>query len=320
MFRRPKQQDGGAKPAAASVFQRMLDLLNAAGPLRASFDDLTGVTLDYPQLFLPLSYEIHDCSACLLAKSTGRGQQDCALNKHAANRLAIRKGLGFSGLCHRGLLDIVEPLVLGQAVLGVFYYGSVVVRERENESRERVVRHCRRRGLDPAASLQAWSQVPRISAREIPGYRERLGALAESCRLWCEALAVPPERYPLLADSVYWVKYRAMPPLIRAALKFVARRFGEACGVADIASHLRCHPNYLSGEFKRHTGENLAVHVQKVRIERAKAMLRAGRLSVGEIAFQCGFADPSHFIRIFRSREKATPRQFQHAKAEMPKT
>ncbi len=288
-------------------------MLNTVASLRASFDDFTGVTIDYPQLLLPVTSEIHNCTACLHAKSDRRGQIDCTLNKHAANRLAIKRREGFGGLCHLGVFDLVEPLVVRDAVLGAFYYGSVVVQEREPESRRRVERYCARRNLDPAAHLAAWRSLPRIRKAEIVAHQARLRTVAESVRLWCEALAIPVERYPLLAQNAHWAFQRTLPPLVRAALRFVARRFGESCRVTDIAAHAGCHPNYLSGEFKRHTGSNLVTHIQWVRIDRAKTMLRARQLSVGEIAFSCGFADPSHFIRVFRRRTGLTPRAFQQS-------
>ncbi|HEY9249870.1 MAG TPA: helix-turn-helix transcriptional regulator, partial [Rariglobus sp.] len=89
--------------------------------------------------------------------------------------------------------------------------------------------------------------------------------------------------------------------------------FGQSCRVTDIAAHAGCHPNYLSGEFKRHTGGNLTAYIEWVRIERAKSMLQARQLSVGEIAHYCGFADPSHFVRVFKRRTGKTPRVFQFA-------
>ncbi|MDF3057257.1 MAG: DNA-binding protein AraC-type [Rariglobus sp.] len=301
-----------ALPAAApSLFQRTLDLLNNSAPLRASFEDFTGVTLDYPQLLLPVSYDIHNCAACMHAKSALHGPLDCSINKGAANRIAIRRREGFGGLCHLGLFDLVEPLVISGAVLGVFYYGSVAIVEREAESLRRVHRYCKRRGIDPANHVAAWKTAPRIRETEIAAHQDRLRTVVESVRLWCEALAIPVERYPPLAQNVHWLPYHNLPPLVRTTVKFVARRFGQSCRVTDIAAHAGCHPNYLSGEFKRHTGGNLTAYIERVRIERAKSMLQARQFSVGEIAHYCGFADPSHFVRVFKRRTGKTPRVFQ---------
>lgn len=294
-----------------SLLRQILDLWRQAGPLSISFDDLTGVTIDVPQLRLPVEYEVHTCSACLHAKSTPDGGVACYSNKKAVSDLALRRRQGLSGVCHLGLFELIEPLVMKTTVLGIFYYGSVVVVEKEDESLGRIMRYCARKGLDPEPYVIAWRVVPRIHESEIPGYRARLKLLVETVRLWCEALAVPVEHYPTLRQNVYWMYHRNAPFLVRSALKYVALRFGQPCRVVDIAVALNCNANYLSGEFKRHVGVNLTDYLQRLRIDRAKVMLCAGQLSIGEVGFRCGFMDTSHFIRVFKKMVGCTPKAFQ---------
>jgi AraC-like DNA-binding protein len=300
-----------------SLLQRMLELLNAAGPLRASFDDITGICLDYPLLALPLDLGIHSCEACVHAKQERDGRKpgsrriSCSVNKRTVNRLVIRRRAGFEGLCRLGAFDLVEPLVVKGSVLGVFYYGSVVVRETEAEAERRIRARSARRGLDPTATLAQWRLRPRIAAAEVPAHRARLRAVVESVRLWCEAWAVPVEHYPPMPENVFWERHHHLPPLVRLALKYVTRRYEHPCRVQDVAAHAHCHPNYLSGEFKKHTGQTLSTYVEWVRIDRAKALLRNGRLDVGEVCLRCGFVDTSHFIRVFKRHVGLTPKAFQ---------
>jgi AraC-like DNA-binding protein len=308
--------DTGQTVPPRSLFQQVLDLWRESGPLSISFDDLTGVTLDFPQLLLPMEYGIHTCAACVYAKERPGGGRDCNLNKQAVSGLVVRGQEGLSGLCHLGLFELVEPLVVRSTMLGVFYYGSVAVVEREPESLRRIHRYCARRSFDPEPYLAAWRAVPRIYEADLPMYLARLKLLVETVRLWCEALAIPVERYPTLGKNVHWMHHRDAPFLVRSALKYVALRFGQPCRVADIAVSLNCNANYLSGEFKRHVGVNLADYLRSVRLERAKAMLEAGQLSIGEIGFRCGFMDTSHFIRVFKKTVGCTPKAFQ----AMPKS
>ena len=46
------------------------------------------------------------------------------------------------------------------------------------------------------------------------------------------------------------------------------------------------------------------------RVQRARALLREGRLSLSEIALTTGFADQSHFSRAFKARTSVTPGQY----------
>jgi len=41
-------------------------------------------------------------------------------------------------------------------------------------------------------------------------------------------------------------------------------------------------------------------YIRKLRIEKSFALLADGGLSLTDIAFTCGFADQSHFLRCFK--------------------
>ena len=52
-------------------------------------------------------------------------------------------------------------------------------------------------------------------------------------------------------------------------------------------------------------GSSFGSTLLELRLGQAQAMLadrRFGRSSIGEIAWRCGFTDPSHFARRFRQR------------------
>jgi AraC family transcriptional regulator len=51
-------------------------------------------------------------------------------------------------------------------------------------------------------------------------------------------------------------------------------------------------------------------YVVSRRIAHAKQLLRDGRLDVGDAAFASGFANQSHFTKVFRRRTGMTPREF----------
>ena len=51
------------------------------------------------------------------------------------------------------------------------------------------------------------------------------------------------------------------------------------------------------------------------RVEKAKTLLAAGKQSIGEAALEVGFANQSHFTRMFRRLSGETPRAYRRARA-----
>lgn len=59
------------------------------------------------------------------------------------------------------------------------------------------------------------------------------------------------------------------------------------------------------------TGDTMSTYVLKIRISKAKLMLKNNlELSIGEIAMKCGFEDSAHFTRSFKKITNETPSQF----------
>ena len=299
----------------SSPLYRLLRLLEDVGPLRASFDDLTGVSLDFPEFILPEDHRRHTCAFCRLSKSHVSSpahptMSDCELNKRATNGIALRRKAGFCGLCHLGVFDLVEPLVYHGVVLGVFYYGSVRVAEFNGRSLARIRGYGERRGIASSALELEFANLPVISRAEIDRYQQALRTVAESAVFICEALGVPVKRYHGSWLPITWRAFARQPALIRMVGAYVVRNYNGPCRVKDLAERFRCHPNYLGVLFKKQIGMGLSDYVDQVRIERAKHLLRGTQLSAGEIGFQCGFAEHSHFGKVFKKSVGFTPGDF----------
>jgi len=67
-----------------------------------------------------------------------------------------------------------------------------------------------------------------------------------------------------------------------------------------LARELDVHPVHLSRDFSRYFNCTFGEYVRKLRIEKALALMSDKDLSLTEIAFRCGFADQSHFLRTFK--------------------
>ncbi len=80
----------------------------------------------------------------------------------------------------------------------------------------------------------------------------------------------------------------------------------------EIAREVNLSPSRLSHIVKEEMGITLVDCISKVRIEKAKALLRERDLPVSQVALETGFADQSYFTKIFKKIEKCTPKAFRN--------
>ncbi|MEY4908408.1 MAG: hypothetical protein RL260_2126 [Pseudomonadota bacterium] len=99
------------------------------------------------------------------------------------------------------------------------------------------------------------------------------------------------------------------PPLIARLRVLIQNQLGDhTLSVRRLAEQSGCTADYLSHLFREITGEALIGCINRLRMERAARLLRETTLAVKEVAWACGFAAPSYFIRSFRGHHGVTPK------------
>lgn len=77
-----------------------------------------------------------------------------------------------------------------------------------------------------------------------------------------------------------------------------------------IAKNLGFSETYISRFFKKHTDETIQQYVTQYRINLIENRLRYSDMRIGEIAFEFGFNDESHFNKFFRKQRNLAPSEF----------
>lgn len=85
----------------------------------------------------------------------------------------------------------------------------------------------------------------------------------------------------------------------RRAKEFLSANLKQV-KIADAARECGLSRSHFIKAFKQATGETPHRWLLRLRTSKAQALL-LGSLSIAEIAQECGFADQSHFTRVFRS-------------------
>jgi AraC-like DNA-binding protein len=107
---------------------------------------------------------------------------------------------------------------------------------------------------------------------------------------------------------------RPAVPLARHLLRvrdLIDRAYAEQLDVAALARSASVSPSYFSRSFKAAFGETPHQYVMSRRMERAKALLRAGELSVTEVCMAVGFASLGSFSTQFRRVVGESPSAYQ---------
>lgn len=99
--------------------------------------------------------------------------------------------------------------------------------------------------------------------------------------------------------------------LSRNIMDFVDKHYEEiTLNVALIAEKLKITPTYMSKLFKEQTGEALPDYINKLRLKKAKELLKNENLSISEAAVKVGYLNSNALIRSFKKYEGVTPGQY----------
>ena len=80
--------------------------------------------------------------------------------------------------------------------------------------------------------------------------------------------------------------------------------------LSELAQVAGMSPHYFCQLFKQSTGHTAYQYVLRQRIESAKRYLRDPKITLAVASAATGFADQSHFTKVFRRMVGVTPAQF----------
>lgn len=94
------------------------------------------------------------------------------------------------------------------------------------------------------------------------------------------------------------------------AKRYIDKHYADGISVNELASMFFLTPSHFIVRFKKYTGYTPCKYKGLCRLNRARALLTDRRLTLGEIAEMCGYADLNSFVRSFRQAMNVTPGQF----------
>ena len=108
------------------------------------------------------------------------------------------------------------------------------------------------------------------------------------------------------------------PPLVAEALDYIERHCMQPISLADVAAAVRRSPAHVTTALRRATGKTAGAWIIAGRVAEAERLLTSSDERIDIIAERVGYADPTHFIRVFRRERGMTPAAFRTAHRRGP--
>ncbi|MDY4785349.1 response regulator [Pygmaiobacter massiliensis] len=126
-----------------------------------------------------------------------------------------------------------------------------------------------------------------------------LGAMTENLRSLGTA---EPEEAPSAAQNF----------ILQNAMAYIGEHYAEKLTLTEVAEKVYVSQWHLSKLISKNTNQGFSDLLNGVRIHHAKELLRDPAMKIWEISEAVGFADVTHFSRIFKKVEGMSANEYRH--------
>ena len=172
---------------------------------------------------------------------------------------------------------------------------------------------------------------PRADTRRVAEYFDRLVELRAAGLRWLAwrlagELRASDSAAPLAAEGLALELLAGMrreapaecrplraPAWLNTAEELLRTRLGDCVRLGELADLVGVHPVHLARAFRARYGVSVGEYGRRLRLEWAAAELARSDTPLAVIAARTGFADQSHFTRIFKQHIGATPGAYRRA-------
>jgi AraC family transcriptional regulator len=109
------------------------------------------------------------------------------------------------------------------------------------------------------------------------------------------------------------------PPWLGSAEEFLRARIGDSVGLSELATAVGVDAGHLARVFRARYGISVGEYGRRLRLDWAAAEIARDNQPIAEIATAAGFADQSHFTRLFRRHFGTTPARFRKEARRVPR-
>ena len=98
--------------------------------------------------------------------------------------------------------------------------------------------------------------------------------------------------------------------VVSRAEVYIREHYSQDISLDDVSRQVNISPYYFSRLFKEEAGVTFVEYLTSLRIDKAKELIREGKLSIKEVSGAVGYADANYFSRLFKKQTEMTPREY----------
>lgn len=102
-------------------------------------------------------------------------------------------------------------------------------------------------------------------------------------------------------------------PLMKKAGAALKESAFETISLSDLAASLGLSTVQFSRRFRKMYGVNPSEYLSELRLDKARVLLLENRLTLDEIAAQCGYSNGFYFSRVFSQKMRISPSEYRQS-------
>lgn len=271
--------------------------------LLKDFHLLTGIRIavfdeEYEEL---VAWPDQHCAFC------ARMHKDPACRKkcEASNRWSFEHCRRTSELivyhCHAGLVEAAAPLIENGLFIGYVMFGQITDLKSDQELETVLRKAFRDNGLEPEEPFSACLHIEKKTREQILASAKIL----EACTFYVLLRHLMSARRQNFARNLE---------------SYLSEHLQEDLSVEQIARDFGISRSRLYASCDKYLGCGLAHYIRKLRMEKARTLLKDTDQTVSRIAALCGFSDYNYFCRIFKKENGLSAKKYRALYAGQPRS
>ncbi len=238
-----------------------------------------------------LSYPKEKAEVCKYLRENPSFDQKCRACDKQHMEMASKRKKPLLYLCHASLTEIIVPLFLGEKTIGYLFF-SHILNYKTHKDAFFAIKKAIEINFDEKKVEEMISSMPLFEDEYLQASQKLLVDIASY----------------LMVNHMAYLKYEDLSKKIDKYIHENLEKDLSAMTLCEIFSIGKTNLYQLTN---RLYGEGLAIHIKKMRIEKAKELMRQNSVfKTSYIAQMVGFNDYSYFIVAFKDVTGMTPKAF----------